>query len=461
MSENISFVDEQLTEEQISYGRADREQRATDWGTDEDDGVMPDVVVWPESTDDVAAVVSAANDHGVPITPYAAGTSLEGNAVPVRGGITLDISRMDEVLETRPEDLQVDVQPGILGDDLNKAIASHGLVLPSLPSSGAISTIGGMIANDASGMKTVKYGEVADWVLELEVVLPTGEVTTLGSKASKTSAGYNLMDLIVGSEGTLGIVTRATIQLAGRPEQIRGGRAIFDNIDDAASAVTDAVQSGVDVAKIELIDRFSAEVSNDFLDTDLPNAPMVFVEFHANHGIAREVDFCRAVFNDHSVESFEVSDTDDGMRDLWEARRELAEAFEPYDRNLSPLTPGDITVPISKYPDIINYAKQLAEEYDLPVATFGHAGDGNVHYFVMVDPDDPESVKVGETVSKRLVERTIELGGTSTGEHGIGTGKQEYLVEEHDEAAIGAMRSVKDALDPNGILNPGKIFSQD
>ena len=461
MSENISFVDEQLTEDQISYGRADREQRATDWGTDEDDGVMPDVVVWPESTDDVAAVVSAANDHGVPITPYAAGTSLEGNAVPVRGGITLDISRMDEVLDTRPEDLQVDVQPGILGDDLNKATASHGLVLPSLPSSGAISTIGGMIANDASGMKTVKYGEVADWVLELEVVLPTGEVTTLGSKASKTSAGYNLMDLIVGSEGTLGIVTRATIQLAGRPEQIRGGRAIFDNIDDAANAVTDAVQSGVDVAKIELIDRFSAEVSNDFLDTDLPNAPMVFVEFHANHGIAREVDFCRAVFNDHSVESFEVSDTDDGMRDLWEARRELAEAFEPYDRNLSPLTPGDITVPISRYPDIINYAKQLAEEYDLPVATFGHAGDGNVHYFVMVDPDDPESVKAGETVSKRLVERTIELGGTSTGEHGIGTGKREYLVEEHDEAAIGAMRSVKDALDPNGILNPGKIFSQD
>lgn len=188
---------------------------------------------------------------------------------------------------------------------------------------------------------------------------------------------------------------------------------------------------------------------------------MVFVEFHANHGIAREVDFCRAVFDDHDVRSFEVSDTDDGMRDLWEARRELAEAFEPYDRDLSPLTPGDITVPISKYPDIVDYAKRLGEEYDLPVATFGHAGDGNVHYFVMVDPDDPESVEAGETVSKRLVERTIELGGTSTGEHGVGTGKREYLVEEHDEAAIEAMRSIKRGLDPNGILNPGKIFLQD
>lgn len=458
MSTHTSFLETVLDPDQISYGNADREERSTDWGTDVADGVLPDVVVWPESTEDVAAVVTAANEHDIPVTPYAAGTSLEGNAVPVKGGITLDLSRMDDVIEVRPDDLQVDVEPGIFGDDLNEAVAKYGLVLPSLPSSGAISTIGGMIANDASGMKTVKYGEVADWVLEIEVVLPTGQIVTLGSKATKTSAGYNLKELIVGSEGTLGIVTRATVQLAGRPEQIRGGRAIFDDIDDAASAVTDAVQSGVDVAKIELIDAFSAKVSNEYLETDLPNAPMVFVEFHANHGIEREVEFCRAVFEDHDVRRFEVSETDDGMRELWEARRELAEAFEPYKRNLSPLTPGDITVPISNYPDIISYAKKLGAEYDTPVATFGHAGDGNVHYFVMVDPDDPNSVSAGEIISKRLVERTIELGGTSTGEHGVGTGKREYLVAEHGEEAIGAMRSVKDALDPNSILNPGKIF---
>lgn len=458
MPDNITFVDGILDPDQISYGDADRKQRATDWGTDEADAVQPDVVVWPELTDDVSTVLTAANEHGVPVTPYAAGTSLEGNAVPVDRGITLDLSRMDAVLDLRPEDLQIDVQPGIFGDDLNEAVAEHGLFLPPLPSSGAISTIGGMIANDASGMKTVKYGEVADWVLELEVVLPTGEVITTGSKAVKTSAGYNLKELLVGSEGTLGVVTRATVKLAGRPEQIRGGRAIFDSLDDAADAVTDAVQSGVDVAKIELIDAFSAEVSNAFLDTNLPDKPIVFVEFHTNYGVENEIEFCRTVFEAHDVRRFEVSDNDQEMRELWEARRELAEAFEPYDRDLSPLTPGDITVPISNYTDIVNYAKELGDEHSVPVACFGHAGDGNIHYFVMVNPDDPDSVAAGETVSKKLVERAIELGGTATGEHGIGIGKRDYLAREYNDATVESMRAIKRALDPNGILNPRKIF---
>jgi D-lactate dehydrogenase (cytochrome) len=458
MASSTEFVENLLDADQYSYGEADREQRATDWGTDDEDAVTPDVVVWPESTADVAAVLSAANDHGVPVTPYAAGTSLEGNAVPVERGITLDVSRMDAVLDVRPDDLQVDVQPGVFGDDLNEAVAEHGLVLPSLPSSGAISTLGGMIANDASGMKTVKYGEVADWILELEAVLPTGEVITAGSKAAKTSAGYNIKDILVGSEGTLGVVTRLTVELTGIPEQVRGGRAIFENLEDAANAVTDAVQSGVDVAKIELIDAFSAEVSNDFLDTDLPDAPMVFVEFHANHGVEEEIEFCRAIFEAHGVQRFEVSDDDAEMRELWEARREIAEAFEPYDPELSPLTPGDITVPISNYPDIVEYAKRLGDEYDVPVACLGHAGDGNVHYFVMVDPDDPEMVADGEEISKKLVERAIDLGGTATGEHGIGIGKRDHLVTEHGEDAVDAMRAIKDTLDPNGILNPGKIF---
>ena len=458
MASSTDFVEEILDADQYSYGRADRDQRATDWGTDDEDAVTPDIVVWPESTDDVATVLSAANDHGVPVTPYAAGTSLEGNAVPVERGITLDVSRMDAVLDVRPDDRQVDVQPGIFGDDLNEAVAEHGLVLPSLPSSGAISTLGGMIANDASGMKTIKYGEVSDWVLELEAVLPTGEVVTVGSKAAKTSAGYNLKDLLVGSEGTLGVITRITVELTGIPEQIRGGRAIFGNLDDAANSVADAVQSGVDVAKIELIDAFSAEVSNDFLDTDLPDAPMVFVEFHANHGIEEEIEFCRAIFEAHDVQRFEVSDDDAEMRDLWKARRELAEAFEPYDPDLSPLTPGDITVPISSYPNIVDYAKRLGEEDDIAVACFGHAGDGNVHYFIMIDPDDPEMVADGEKISKKLVGRAIDLGGTATGEHGIGIGKRDHLTTEYNDATVDTMRVIKDSLDPNGILNPGKIF---
>jgi len=419
---------------------------------------MPDVVVWPESTADVADVMSAANEHGTPVTPYASGTSLEGNAVPVNNGITLDMSRMDTILEIRPDDLQADIQPSVLGDELDGAAREHELMIPALPASGSIATIGGMIANDASGTKAVKYGEVADWVLELEVVLPTGEIATFGSKAAKTSAGYNLKELIIGSEGTLGVVTRATIKLTSRPNQICGGRAMFDDIKTATNAIIHTVQSGVEVAKIELIDAFSAKVSNEYLDTNLPNIPMVFVEFHANHNVTDEVEICRDIFEEHNVREFEISEKNDGMNELWEARGELVNAFEPYDSELSPLTPGDITVPISNYSEIVTYAKQLGEEYGLPVATFGHAGDGNVHYIILVDPDDPDSIAVGETVSERLVERTIELNGTSTGEHGVGTGKREYLLMEHELATLDTMRSIKNVIDPNNILNPNKIF---
>jgi len=459
MRHDTTFLDDlALAADQYSVGDADREERSHDWGTAREDGVRPDVVVWPESTADVATIMRAATEHGVPVTPYAAGTSLEGNAVPVEGGITLDMNRMDSVLDVRPDDLQIDVQPGILGDEVNEAVTKHGLFLPALPSSGAISTIGGMLANDASGMKTVKYGEVSDWVLGMEVVLPTGEVITTGSKAAKTSAGYDLGDLIVGSEGTLGVITRVTIQLAGRPQQIRGGRAHFETLDDAAEAVFDAVRSGVDVAKIELIDRLSAAMSNAHLDTDLPDVPMVFVEFHADHGIEEEIEFCRTIFEAHDVTSFDVAENEREMDDLWAARRELAEALEPYDDDLSPLTPGDVTVPISEYPDLVRYVKDLGEAEDFLISCFGHAGDGNLHYTVMVDPDDPADVAHGEEVSKRIVERAIELGGTSTGEHGIGLGKQDYLVAEHGEAAVDAMRSIKGALDPAGIMNPSKVF---
>ncbi len=457
---DTAFLDGILDPDQVSRGQGDRRERATDWGTDRGEGTLPDAVVWPESTADVSATLDAASDRGVPVTPYAAGTSLEGNPVPLDNGISMDMGRMNEVLAVRPEDHQVDVQPGVYGDQLNEATEKHGLFLPSLPSSGRISTIGGMLANDASGMKTVKYGEVSDWLLEAEIVLPTGEVVTAGSKAVKTSAGYNLEDLVVGSEGTLGVITRATMQLAGLPEQVWGGRAVFSDLGAASAAVVDAVQSGVDVAKIELIDALSAEISNDYLDTGLPDAPMVFLEFHANHGVEREVEFCQAIFEEHGVDRFEVAENDAEMARLWEARRELADAFEPWDTDLSPLTPGDVTVPMSKYPEIVTHAKELGEEYGITVACFGHAGDGNVHYFVMVDPEDPEMVADGETVSKRIVERAIELGGTSTGEHGIGTGKQEYLAAEGGEAAVDAMRAIKRSLDPEGILNPGKIFPE-
>jgi D-lactate dehydrogenase (cytochrome) len=308
-------------------------------------------------------------------------------------------------------------------------------------------------------MQTVKYGEVADWVLELEAVLADGSVITAGSKAVKTSSGYNLTSLLVGSEGTLGVVTRATLELAGLPEQIRGGRAIFPTLDDAAAAIADAVRSGVDVAKIELIDATSAAMANAYLDTGLPDAPMAFVEFHANHGIEEEIDFCRAVFEAHGVERFEIAPESE-MDALWEARKELAFATRNYDPDLDPIHPGDVTVPISKYPEIIRYVQDLADEYGVLAPCFGHAGDGNVHYSVMVDTDDPEAVARGEEFYARVVERAIEMGGTATGEHGVGLGKRRFMEQEHGPETLEAMRAIKRALDPNDTLNPGKIFPE-
>jgi D-lactate dehydrogenase (cytochrome) len=459
MSRDCSFLSGLELDGDVSFGESTRETHATDWGTPDREGVTPDAVVYPESTADVSAVLAAANDREVPVTPYAAGTSLEGNAVPAHRGISLDLTRMDAVLEVRPEDFQIDVEPGIFGSQVEERVAEHGLFFPPLPSSGDISTVGGMVANDASGMGTVKYGEVSDWVLELEAVLADGSVITAGSKAVKTSSGYNLRDLIVGSEGTLAVVTRATLELAGRPRQVRGGRALFPNLGAATDAVADAVQSGVDVAKIELIDPTSARMANAYSGTELPNVPMVFVEFHANHGVEEEIAFCRDVFEAHGVDRFDVA-AEEEMDELWTARRELAYAVKSWDPDLEPHHPGDVTVPISAYSEVVAYLRSLAEEHDVPIPTFGHAGDGNVHYSVLVDPEDPEAVELAERINRLVVERAIALGGTATGEHGIGLGKRGYLVAEHGEETVEAMRRIKRALDPKDTLNPGKVFPE-
>ena len=458
MSTETEFLVDAVGEDRVSTGEDALSEHASDWGTPT--GRDPDVVVWPTSTEEVAAVLEAANERNMPVTPYAAGTSLEGNPVPAQGGISMDITRMNEVLDVRPDDFQMDLQPGVMGPTIGEKAGEHGLFFPPLPSSGDISTIGGMIANAASGMQTVKYGEIADWVLELEVVLADGSVLTAGSKAVKTSSGYNLRDLIVGSEGTLGIVTRATIELAGRPQQIKGGRALFPDLNHATAAVTDVVQSDVDVAKIELIDEESATISNAYTGADMPDSPMVFLEFHADHGVDDEIDFCESVLQAHDPIEFEIAD-EERMEDLWQARKDLAFAVRSYDPEKQPLHPGDVTVPISEYGPLIEYIKSLGEEYDILTPCFGHAGDGNVHYTALVDPSDADELAAGEELYRKVVEHAIEVGGTATGEHGIGQGKREYMLLEHGQETVDAMQTVKDALDPDGILNPGKIFPEE
>jgi len=454
-----SFLEDLLSAEQVSTAESALSGHATDWGTEARNGSEPDVVVYPASTEDVAEVLAAATERDVPVTPYAAGTSLEGNPVPEYGGISLDLTRMGAVRDVRPADFRMDVEPGVMGPAIEEAAGGHGLFFPPLPSSGDISTIGGMIANAASGMQTVKYGEIADWVLELEVVLSDGSVITAGSQAVKTSSGYNLRDLFVGSEGTLGVVTRATLELAGRPEQIKGGRALFGTLDDATAAVTDVVQSGVDVAKIELIDADAARISNAYTGAALPDQPMVFLEFHADHGIDEEIAFCEAVLADHDAEAFEIA-AEERMETVWRARKDLAPAIDEYDPDREFHHPGDVTVPISEYGTLIEYAKSCGVEYDLTIPSFGHAGDGNVHYAILVDPDDPDEVRRAKAAHSEIVDRAIEVGGTATGEHGIGQGKRRYLVDEHGEATVEAMRAIKRALDPTDTLNPGKIFPE-
>ena len=461
MNHDVSFLDDLDVDGEVSTSAGTLSSHAEDWGTPEGEGVTPDAVVYPASTADVSTVLAAANDRGVPVTPYAAGTGLERNAVPVEAGISMDLTRMDTVLDVRPEDFQIDVQPGVMGSTVDDRAGERGLWFPPLPSSGDISTVGGMIATDAGGMGTVKYGEVSDWVVRLEVVLADGTVVDTGTRAIKSSAGYNLTELVVGSEGTLGVVTEATLELDGRPRQIRGGRAVFPDLERATAAVTDAVQSGVDLAKVELVDETSARMANAYTGTDLPDAPMVFVEFHADHGVAEEVQYCREVFDAHDPLRFEVAADGEGMSELWQARRDLAFAMRSYDPDLTPLHPGDVTVPISEYGAMVRYAKDLAAERDVLVPCFGHAGDGNVHYSVLVDDADPGAVERGEDVYRRIVERAIEFDGTSTGEHGVGRGKREYLELERGTGALDAMGRVKRVFDPEGILNPGKIFPED
>jgi len=462
MSHDVSFLTDLDFDGEVTTAQGRRAQYTSDAGVEEfshldvtDDG--PDAVVVAESTGDVSTLLAACAEHGVPVTPYAAGTGLEAGAVPVDGGVSLDLSGMDRVLDVRPDSLQVDAEAGVLGGDLNDHVARYGLFLPAFPSSAEISTVGGMVATDAAGMGTVKYGEVADWLLAVEAVLADGTVVELGSEARKTSAGYNLTDLVVGSEGTLAVVTRVTFRLAGLPEQRRGGRATFPTVEDAAAAVADAVGSGVDLAKVELLDTETVEMANAYSDTGLPERPTLFVEFHADHDVAAEVDFCETVFAGHGLETFDIAE-EGAMDDLWQARKDLTYALEVFDPDRTQLHPGDVTVPIGRYAEMVAAAKELGEEYGLTVPCFGHAGDGNMHFSVIADPDDPVEVERAHDLYEAITKRALALDGTLTGEHGVGVGKRDHLADEHGDGGVALMACVKRAFDPQGVLNPGKVL---
>jgi D-lactate dehydrogenase (cytochrome) len=438
-----------LAPHRVVTNRVVLEQHAR--GESFDQAVSPDVVVYPESTLEIKEILRYASSRALPVTPVAANSSLEGHTVPLQGGISLDLTRLDRILEFRPEDLLVVAQPGVTYPQLNAHVRRSGLFFPVDP--GAHASLGGMIATNASGTAAVRYGVTADHVLALEVVMPTGEVIRTGSRARKSSSGYNLTRLFCGSEGTLGVITEVTLRLSGLPEAARAARVPFRDAAAATTFVTNLIQAGVSVARCELVDANSIRVVNAHQGTSYPEELTIFLEFHGNpQGIAAESLFAEKLARDLGAGSFEASSDPQERERLWEARHNMfyaAVAANPGKRN----TTSDVAVPISKLPEAVTKALDAYRQAGLNGYLVGHVGDGNFHIVTFFE-GDAELAKV-EQLNHEMVSYALSVGGTSTGEHGVGVRKLKYMALEHG-ASLKVMQRIKDSFDPNGIMNPGK-----
>lgn len=419
---------------------------------------LPDAVVHPRTAKEVAGILRGANERGIPVTPWAGGSSLEGNPIPVAGGISLDMNGFDDI-DIRSDDLQVRVGAGVVYDDLNDTLARFGLRFPPGISSGDVATIGGMIANNASGFNAVRYGVTREHVKQLEVVLPDGRTITCGRPVVKTAAGYSLKDLFVGSEGTLGVVTEATLNLAGIPAATRVALVTFRTGVAASTAVADLMTAGIVPGALEFIDELTVRMVNDHTGIDIPEAPTLLIELHGNAaGVEADVALTETICRDNDALEWQAA-SKERAADLWRARREALPAYRAYDANLEPAVLGDVVVPISVYPRLVDTIETLAEEHDLLVPTVGHAGDGNLHFAPLVDPGDDAARARAEELGIAIAEHAIELGGSVTGEHGVGIGKRKFMTAEHGEA-VSLMRAIKRTIDPNGIMNPGKVLPE-
>ena len=416
-----------------------------------DRAVRPEAVVYPTATEDVAEVVRLAHDRRVPITPVAVNSSLEGHTVPLQGGISLDLTRMDRILAFEPENLLVVVQPGVTYPRVNEYVRRSGLFFPVDP--GAHASIGGMIGTNASGTAAVRYGVTADYVLALEIVTPTGDVIRTGSRARKSSSGYALTELMCGSEGTLGVVTEATLRLVGLPSAAAAARVPFPDAGAATRYVTALIQAGVPVARCELIDPRAIRAVNAHQGTHYPEQMTIFLEFHGNEaGLEHDAALARELAEAKGALAFEAS-TDPAEREqLWEARHNVYWAMVAAHPGAQNLT-TDVAVPISELPEAVERGLAACERAGLGASLVGHVGDGNFHLIVFF-ADDAER-EAALQVSADLVDFALSVGGTSTGEHGVGIRKLPYMEREHG-ASLAWMQAIKRALDPHGIMNPGK-----
>ncbi len=456
--DNIKALRDIVGNEHVSQTSADRESHSRDESEHEPN--LPDAIVYPDTTAQVSEVLALANEHLIPVIGWGAGTSVEGHTIPIHGGIVVDFRRMNRILSVHPEDFQAEVQPGILRLDLEDQLSKQfGLFFP--PDPGANASVGGMLANNAAGVRALRYGSAAANVLGLEVVLANGTIVRTGSRSIKQSAGYNLTQLFVGSEGTLGLITAAILKLAPIPEHFTTATIAFPDMTSAAATVYAVMGLGLEPAALELLHEDHIRWMNDEADSDYAVATSLMVEYTgSSQSIVDEaMTTTRALAEANGSIGFSGAPGLEARNAMWRLRhstRERSHRRFPSHKWLS----MDASVPISKLPELIAYCEDICRERAQESRVIGHAGDGNIHMGLHYDPSDQTAADAAAATGRDLVAKAIELGGTSTGEHGIGLGKKQFMVQEHGKAGVETMWAIKRALDPFGILNPGKVLPE-
>jgi len=417
----------------------------------------PEAAVWATTTEEVSAILKLANQEMFPVTARGAGTSLAGLAVPEQGGLVLDLGRMNKIVEINIEDRLAVVQPGVVYADLEKALAPHGFFFPPDPASGKVCTLGGNVATNAGGIKGAKYGTTKDYVLALEVVLPDGRVLHTGSRCMKSVSGYDLTKLFVGSEGTLGVVTEIILKINPRPALTSTAMATFQDLEDAGRAVSEIMYCGILPSALEIVDQQTLIAINQNADLELPEVEAILVaeaDGHTKEETEYQLSKIINIFKKNGAGSVTRAEKPEDAEALWTARKSAYAVITRINNNIFV---EDLTVPMSKVPDMLRAISDIGKKYDLKMPTVGHAGDGNLHPCISIDGTNPDEMKRMQEASAELFKKVIELGGTLTGEHGIGLAKARFMKMEHDDVAMDVMRSIKQTFDPNNILNPGKM----
>jgi len=446
---------ENLLGDRLSTGQSVRETHSHDEAYTTP--VLPDAVAFPENTQEVSDIVKICARHKCPVVPYGVGSSLEGHVVPIKGGVSLNMTGMNRILEIHPEDLDAVVQPGVTRTELNTALRDTGLMFTVDP--GADATMGGMAATRASGTNTVRYGTMRENVLAMEVVTADGSIIRTGTRAKKSSAGYDLTHLFIGSEGTLGIITELTVRLFGQPETVSAATCVFEDIDNAVQSVILAIQVGLPMARIELIDEIQIRALNAYNDSfDLPEKPHLFLEFHGSPaGVAEQIEMFKDIAEDLGASDFKWAEKTEDRNRLWAARHSAYYSVKALRKDAAGIV-TDCCVPISALAECIQQAKAGIAKSGLFSPVIGHVGDGNFHLQILVDPKDPNEMTAARALVSELNHLAIEHGGTVTGEHGVGVGKVPYMQTQHGEA-YNVMTTLKRAMDPGNILNPGKVVA--